>query len=362
MQQVDADNVVDYLHSAGHLDPSIPADVEWLAWGVSNVVLRVHPMTGDDVVLKQSRSQLRTDVAWFSRLDRIWREMDLMRELAALLPHGAVPRILFEDRDNYLFGMQAVDTGHVVWKEDLLNGKFDPAVAVALAGYLSTIHRKTAGNDQLAEQWSDREVFVQLRVDPFYRRIAEVHAEIEPHITRMVDEMFETAACVVHADFSPKNILIAPSRRAADGWQLTLVDYETGHYGDPAFDLGFFLSHLALKAVYHGHHGRDVLALARTFWNTYVDGLGLQARSGAFAEPELERRAVAHLAGCMLARIDGTSPVDYLSAPADQDLVRQYCHDLFLNSIESLEESMARLEGKISERRDTGDRREHRRK
>jgi len=362
MQPVDADNVVDYLHSAGHLDPSIPAEVEWLAWGVSNVVLRVHPETGDDVVLKQSRSQLRTEAAWFSRLDRIWREIDLMRVLATLLPRGAVPQILFEDRDNYLFGMQAVDDGHVVWKEDLLNGKFDPAVAVALAGFLSTIHRETAGNDQFADQFSDREVFVQLRVDPFYRRIAEVHAEIEPYVSNMVDEMFETAVCIVHADFSPKNILIAPNRRAADGWQLTLVDYETGHFGDPAFDLGFFLSHLALKAVYHGRRGRDVLALAQTFWNAYVGGLGSRDRSDAFAQPELQRRAVSHLAGCMLARIDGTSPVDYLSAPAERDLVRQYCRDLFLNSAESLEEAFTRLEGKISERREAGDRREYRRK
>jgi 5-methylthioribose kinase len=45
----------------------------------------------------------------------------------------------------------------------------------------------------------------------------------------------------VHGDFSPKNLLIY-------GNSLMLIDFEVGHYGDPAFDLGFFLSHLTLKA------------------------------------------------------------------------------------------------------------------
>ena len=46
----------------------------------------------------------------------------------------------------------------------------------------------------------------------------------------------------MHADFSPKNVLITDER-------IVLVDFETGHLGDPAFDLGFFLSHLLLKTV-----------------------------------------------------------------------------------------------------------------
>jgi len=38
--------------------------------------------------------------------------------------------------------------------------------------------------------------------------------------------------CLVLADFSPKNILITDQG-------IHLVDFETAHYGDPAFDLGF---------------------------------------------------------------------------------------------------------------------------
>ena len=47
---------------------------------------------------------------------------------------------------------------------------------------------------------------------------------------------------LVLGDFSPKNILVH-----AGG--LVLLDFECAHAGDPAFDLGFFLTHLVLKEI-----------------------------------------------------------------------------------------------------------------
>jgi aminoglycoside phosphotransferase (APT) family kinase protein len=49
----------------------------------------------------------------------------------------------------------------------------------------------------------------------------------------------------VHGDFSPKNLLVWEGR-------VMLIDCEVGHYGDPAFDLGFFVTHLVLKAIWLG--------------------------------------------------------------------------------------------------------------
>ena len=44
-----------------------------------------------------------------------------------------------------------------------------------------------------------------------------------------------------------------------------------------------------------------------------------------------------HLAGCMLARIDGTSTIDYLTEQTQQDFVRHFCRELFLNPPETLD-------------------------
>src|SRR5262249_45961251 len=149
-----------------------------------------------------------------------------------LLPPGAVPRVLFEDRENYCFAMSAVRPDHEVWKRQLLSHIVEPTVFQLAGGMLGDIHAKSSGQPELLADPKDTIVFFELRVDPFYRRIAAVHPAIASAITRLIDEMAAHPLCLVHADFSPKNLLVHP-----DG--LSLVDYETVHYGDPAFDLGF---------------------------------------------------------------------------------------------------------------------------
>ncbi len=305
MLELDPNNAVAYLHDRGWLDPRVAARVEVLAWGVSNAVLRVTPETGDPFVIKQSRAQLRTRDPWFSRLDRIWREIDVMRLLQPLLPAGVIPRVLFEDRGNYAFGMEAAPTEHLVWKQLLLDGHADARIAGTLGTYLAAIHRETAERPELQSQFGDTQVFVELRVDPFYRRIAQISQKAAPHIERLITEMCATPICLVHADFSPKNVLIAGDR-------IVLVDFETGHYGDPAFDLGFFLSHLLLKSVRHADRLSEYTALTDEFWRTYLAGIAELAYVSPFAPREIIRRSMGHLAGCMWARIDATSKVDYL--------------------------------------------------
>jgi 5-methylthioribose kinase len=144
MRELTPENTALYLRETGRLPPDRPASVAALAWGVSNVVLRVSPGEGQDFVLKQSRARLRTPDPWFSRLDRVFREADAMREIAGLLPKGVVPRVLFEDRENYLLAMEAAPAEHVVWKQRLLEGLAEPAVAGGLGDCLSALHRETA--------------------------------------------------------------------------------------------------------------------------------------------------------------------------------------------------------------------------
>ncbi len=295
MRLLDADNMADYLRSAGRIDAEAKVRVELLSGGVSNAVLRVEPEGADAFVIKQARERLRTEAPWFSRLDRIWRETAVMSAVRPLLPAGAVPRILFEDRENYLFAMEAVDPRHVVWKKELLAGRIRPEVAVGLAGYLAAIHRGTHRNSQIERDLNDRSIFVELRVDPFYRHIATVHPELRAKMDALVDEMWRTRACLVHGDFSPKNVLLVdsalrprePGKNAPEGGpqiapQIALVDFETGHYGDPAFDLGFFLSHLVLKGVRAGDSAGPFLDLAETFWERYQAEIASRTDDPAF--------------------------------------------------------------------------------
>lgn len=69
-----------------------------------------------------------------------------------------------------------------------------------------------------------------------------------------------------------------------------MVDFETGHFGDPAFDLGFFLSHLLLKACRSAPDHARYLALSERFRAAY-DSI-LAARIPADELSELWARGV----------------------------------------------------------------------
>lgn len=312
MFDLTTETVADYLIRQGRLPAGESPGVRLLTGGVSNVVFLVTPREGVPFVLKQSRSQLRTQAAWFSRLDRIFREIEAQRALVQLLPAGTVPAVLFEDRENFLYAMSAVRPDHVVWKQQLLSGRVDPAVFARAGALLGEIHTQTAGQTALLTDPHDTTVFFELRVDPFYRRIAAVHPAIQPAIDRLIAEMSDHAACLVHADYSPKNLLVH-----ADG--ITLVDYETVHFGDPAFDLGFFFSHVWLKAVALPESRGAIIRGIHQAWEAYQVRLGY---SLLIPLSELSRRSVWHLAACLLSRVDGKSPVDYLTQEAQQRFVR----------------------------------------
>jgi len=125
-----------------------------------------------------------------------------------------------------------------------------------------------------------------------------------------VARMLSLKEGLCHGDYSPKNILTHEQG-------FTLVDYETAHFGDPTMDLGFFLSHLMLKAVkQHPAHGL-FLELTRAFWRGYAEQVAFRPFT------ELQAHGIDHLGVCLLARIDGTSPVDYLPEEERREMVRR---------------------------------------
>lgn len=308
MLELTEKNALAYLRAGGWIGAG-PAGVEPLSGGVSNAVLRV--VTAERVfVLKQSRPRLRTRDDWFSDLGRVYREQEVMQALQPLLPPLTVPEVLFSDRANYVFAMSHAPADAKVWKETLLAGTADRAVGELAGAILGRMHEATARDTSLVERFRDHTVFVQLRVEPYYRRIQERRPEVAREVGAIAERMLSIKEAICHGDYSPKNIL-------THGQGFTLVDYETAHFGDPSMDLGFLLSHLMLKAVKHEANRQPFLELTRSFWKGY----GREVRFRPLAE--LAARGIEHLAVCLLARIDGTSPVDYLPEEPKREAVRR---------------------------------------
>jgi 5-methylthioribose kinase len=307
MLELTADNAAAYLRDRGWVSPG-PIQIEALGGGVSNQVLRV-TTDATTFVVKQSCPKLRTRDAWYSDLDRIFREQEVMKSLAPLLM-GAVPEVLHVDRDNFVFAMSAAPREASSWKADLLAGHIDLQIGWRAGSVLATIHNVSAHAVDFRADFSDHTVFDQLRIDPFYRRVQERRPEVVAAVADIIEQMVTRKEALCHGDYTPKNFLVHDGR-------FTLVDYETAHFGDPTMDLGLFTAHVLLKASRMPARRHDYRRLAQAFWRGYSE-------HGTYRPAEeLERRGVQHLGVCLLARIDGTSPVDYLPDEARRDAIRR---------------------------------------
>lgn len=317
MLELTPENVPAYLTERGWVSGHF-CQVEELAGGVSNVVYRVKTFKGL-FVLKQSRAQLRTADPWFSDVSRIFREIDTMQLLVSRLPEGVVPKVLMRDDENYAFLMSHAPRDARDWRSILLDGNVDPELGETAGRILGTIHASTS-RDSLPATFADKTVFDQLRIDPFYRRVAERCPDVANALKSLIDDLLKNAWCLTHGDFSPKNLLLH-----GDGF--TLVDYETAHLGEPSFDVGFFLSHLFLKAIMQPQAFTLFGPLLNGFWRGYQDAYPFKPFEYVIGN------SIAHLGACLLARVDGTSPAPYLKDERKRESARRIGRRILLERL-----------------------------
>jgi len=326
----DAPALLAYMRQTGRIAPGEQPRIAILQGGVSNRTVWVERESGEAWVVKQALAKLRVPVDWFSSPERIHREALGLGWLARLAPPGSITPLLFEDRERHLLAMQAVPQPHANWKTELLGGKICPDHFRQFATLLATIHREAhRRRAELAEGFGDRAFFESLRLEPYYGYSAQQAPVAAAFLVSLIRETLACRITLVHGDYSPKNVLIHEGR-------LVLLDHEVIHFGDPAFDLGFSLTHFLSKAHHLPELRREFTSAAREYWRAYQEALGAPACAGWAAD--LEPRAVRHTLACLLARVVGRSPLEYLS-PAE--CVRQ--RDAVLRIIPSAPAGIADL-------------------
>jgi aminoglycoside phosphotransferase (APT) family kinase protein len=250
--------------------------------------------------LKQALPKLRVPVDWFSSPQRIHREAAALRWLTDL--GIAVPMLRFEDQTVHLLAMDAVPEPHENWKAMLLAGRLELHHIDAFAQLLADVHTRSAVRlDEIAHAFDDRTYFESLRIEPYYFYAAEQVPAAEGFLSEVIDQTRANRHCLVHGDFSPKNVLVHADR-------LVLLDHEVAHFGDPAFDIGFSMTHLLSKAHHLLEHRDRFASAAIRYWTHYSS----QVRSQSWA-PQLGLRAVSSTLACLMARVAGRSRLEYLS-------------------------------------------------
>jgi aminoglycoside phosphotransferase (APT) family kinase protein len=205
-----------------------------------------------------------------------------------------------------------------LWKTRLRDGLVDREFAASVALALGRIHAATAADPEQARDFPTDRIFFDIRLEPYLAHTGRAHPDLAGRMLALIETTQRNKHALVHGDVSPKNILCGP-----DG--PVFLDAECAWWGDPAFDLAFCLNHLMLKCLWvPAARG----ALLESFAAMTASYLPLVTWEPVEA---LEKRAAHLLPGLFLARVDGKSPVEYITEDAQRDLVRVVARRLLVD-------------------------------
>lgn len=290
---------------------------ELLPGGVSSDIYKI--TDGRHIyVVKQALPKLKVQDDWYAEVSRNRIEQDYIHFMQLNWP-ASIPELIYEDRKNCFFVMEYLDESYQNWKQQLLDGCFEENTAIKAAELLAEIHIKSQDRDEIKNIFDHAANFYGLRIEPYLVTTGEHHPELKHLFQEEAERLKHHREALVHGDYSPKNIMIKEDR-------LIILDHEAAWFGDPAFDLAFFLNHLYLKMLFHFVRYKKVNDLTSVAFSSYM-----KKWEGEKKE-EMEIRTSRLLLMLMLSRIDGKSPVEYLGN-LEADFVRSFVHELLPDQI-----------------------------
>ena len=296
------------LAHAGLLEAGEQPVFEALTGGVSSDIWKVTTRAGT-VCVKRALARLKVAADWQAPVERNAFEVGWY-EVAHGIEPMAAPRVLHHEPESGLFVMQYLDPAeHRLWKSELRDGRADAAVAAEVGRRLVRLHSATAGNDAVAGRFPRADIFQAIRLEPYLEATATRHPDRAETLVMLSRRTAATRICMIHGDVSPKNILVGPAGPV-------FLDAECACIGDPAFDLAFCLNHLLLKCLWNRPASAALLSCFEAMSSAYLAGVDWEP------PVDLEARAASLLAGLLLARVDGKSPVEYLSEESEREHVR----------------------------------------
>ena len=312
-----------------------PQDWTVLSGGVSSDIWRVD-LPGRSLCVKRALPKLRVRDDWEAPPDRNLYEWRWFRTVRRWIPEAA-PEALAFDPDKRLLAMAFLPPqDHPLWKAELLAGRVDAGVAAEVGERLGRIHARSAAEPQLSAEFASDEGFFALRIDAYLLATARRRPEVSPQIQALAER---TAGCktgLVHGDATPKNILIGPHGPV-------FLDAETAWWGDPAFDGASVLNHLLLKRLVVRDRARALNDSFTAMAEAWLKAADFEPRR------DLEARAASLLPALLLARVDGKSPVEYLTTDVEREQVRRAAIPLLLQPPETLEAVRAAWDRTLAE-------------
>ena len=297
-----------YLRRSGILGSGEEAEIRYFPGGVSGAAALVSSANGE-VLVKQAYERLKVAAEWKCDPRRIKVENDALSVYRSIVPQCVPAPVSFDD-ENWIMIREAVPDDWIMWKTDLLNGKINREVARKAIDALLAVHNATAHSEQVKSRFSDPQFFYELRVAPYIEYLLIRYPQLKEKAGALSNMLLNEKLALIHGDYSPKNILVK-------GDDICILDFEVAYYGNPCFDIAFFANHFLLKAVKNRSIADEYIGLLTFMLKRYFDGISY---AGA---DKTEADSVRTLGFLLLARVDGKSPVEYITEESSKELVRR---------------------------------------
>ncbi|NKB62941.1 MAG: phosphotransferase [Gammaproteobacteria bacterium] len=295
-----------------------------LTGGVASDIVQV--IVGDQrLCLKCALEKLKVDEDWRAPVHRNRAEYAWLEVAAQVIPESTVA-LFGRSQQSPCFAMEFLEGDDTyLWKTSLLNGTLNVDEAISVGQAIGKIHARSASSAFSTEPFRNRDDFYELRLDPYLKFTASRHPAVAAHLESLVERLYEASSVLTHGDVSPKNIIFR------DGSPI-ILDAECATMGDASFDIAFCMNHLVLKAVHLPAVRSELLNAALEVWGTYVHYVHWESPE------QLEAKVCELLPALMLSRIDGKSPVEYLTEEN-----RQVVRELSLKRLQTPCISLERL-------------------
>ncbi len=301
------DDLRRFLRGAGLLTAEQDASFTPITGGVSSEIWKVD-LPSSTVCVKRALPRLKVEAEWWAPVSRNRVERQWLSFAESVCP-GQVPHVLAYDHEGGLFVMEYLaPERYPLWKAELLEGKIQASAAAAVGVLVARLHSRSAQDPGARSRFATDDNFDALRIEPYLRVTARAHPDLSEQFAELATRTATTRRAVVHGDVSPKNILLGPAGPV-------LLDAECAWFGDPAFDVAFCVNHLLLKSVALPQRATAFYGAADALVSGYARGLDWEPPD------ELAARAGSLLPALSLARVDGASPVEYLTE-AQREQVR----------------------------------------